>query len=129
MKKKIPKERKIKREKKSLSLLPILFIILFLGLFSETVRILPAGALSEKFADMPYELPKLNSHLIEEKLLKKDDYQRIKEELIFERVSNKQRKMHGKIKKIKKIENIEKDIKNIQTQIEKVQTEIIEIES
>ena len=51
------------------------------NLFSETVRTLPAGAFSEKISDMPYKLPKLNSSLVEEKLLKKDDYQQIKEEL------------------------------------------------
>ncbi len=128
-KKKSIRRKNLKKFAKTESILPLLIVILFLGLFSEIVRTLPVGAFSEKLQNIPYEIPRLNSSLIEEKLLKKDDYQRIKEELIFERVSDKQRKMHGKIKKIKKIENIEKDIKNIQTQIEKVQTEIIEIES
>ena len=123
------RKKKLKKDYKNKSILPVLFIIALLSLFSETVRTIPAGALSEKFDGISYELPELNSSLIEEKLLKKEDYQNIREKMIFERVSNKQRKMHTKIKKIKKIENIEKDIKKIQTQIEKVQTEIVEIES
>ena len=134
MKNKRKKKNKIKRKKnKNLNnkagLFFLLSFLLLLGLFSETVRTLPAGAFSEKLQSMPYEIPRLNSILIEEKLLKKDHYQNIKEEIIFERVRNKQRKMHAKIKKIGKIGNIEKDINNIQAQIEKVQTEIIEIES
>ena len=107
----------------------LLSFLTILGLFSETVRILPVGALSEKFNNISYELPELNSSLIEAKLLKKDEYQNIKEKIIFERVNNKQRKMHVKIKKIKKIKKIAQDIENIQTHLEKVQTEIIEIES
>ena len=123
------RKKKLKKNHKNASILPVLFIIALLSLFSETVRTIPAGALSEKFNNISYELPELNSGLIEAKLLKKDDYQNIRKKIIFERVNNKQRKMHIKIKKIKKIENIEKDIKNIETQIEKVQTEIIKIES
>ena len=123
------RKKKLKKDHKNASILPVLFIIALLSLFSETVRTIPVGALSEKFNNISYELPELNSSLIEAKLLKKDDYQNIRKKIIFERVNNKQRKMHVKIKKIKKIENIEKDIKSIETQIEKVQTEIIEIES
>ncbi len=123
------RKKKLKKDHKNASILPVLFIIALLSLFSETVRTIPAGALGEKFNNISYELPELNSGLIEAKLLKKDDYQNIRKKIIFERVNNKQRKMHIKINKIKKIENIEKDIKNIETQIEKVQTEIIKIES
>ena len=111
-------KKKFKKDHKNASILPVLFILALLSLFSETVRTIPVGALSEKFNNISYELPELNSSLIEEKLLKKEDYQNIREKMIFERVSNKLRKMHVKIKKIKKIENIEKDIKKIQTQIQ-----------
>ena len=134
MKNKRKRKNKIKKKKNESSnskigLFLLLSFLIILGLFFETVKTLPAGAFSEKLQNMPYEIPSLNSSLIEAKLLKKDHYQNIKEKIIFEKVSNKQRKMHAKIKKIKKIENIEKDINNIQAQIEKVQTEIIEIET
>ena len=46
---------------KTTGILPVLLIITFLALFSETVRTLPAGALSENFFDLPYKVPKLNS--------------------------------------------------------------------
>ena len=116
MKKKIPKERKIKREKKSLSLLPILFIILFLGLFSETVRTLPAGAFSEISTDVPYKLPKLNSGLVEKQLFNQDNYLRIKEEIIFERTAKNQ----------KKIEKIEKNTQILKFQINKAESKTID---
>ena len=42
---------------KTTGILPVLLIITFLALFSETVRTLPAGALvSEKFFNLPYEV-------------------------------------------------------------------------
>ena len=107
IKKKFPKKRKIKRVAKSISLLPVLFIILFLGLFSETVRTLPAGAFSEISNTMPYKLPKLNSGLVEKQIFNKDDFLRIKEEIIFEKI----------VKKEKKIERIEKDFQDLQVQI------------
>ena len=116
------KKIKLKKDHKNTGILPVLLIIALLSLFSETVRTIPVGALSEKLNNISYKLPELNSSLIEAKLLKKDEYQNIKEKIIFERVNNKQRKMHVKIKKIKKIKKIEQDIENIQTQIEKVQT-------
>jgi len=63
------RKKKLKKDLKNPSILPVLFIIALLSLFSETVRTIPAGALSEKFDDLSYELPKLNSELIEKKLL------------------------------------------------------------
>ena len=63
------RKKKLKKDLKNPSILPVLFIIALLSLFSETVRTMPAGALSEKFDDLSYELPKLNSELIEKKLL------------------------------------------------------------
>ena len=115
-KKKIPKKRKIKRKEKSLSLLPILFIILFLGLFSETVRTLPAGAFSEISTDVPYKLPKLNSGLVEKQLFNQDNYLRIKEEIIFERTAKNQ----------KKIEKIEKNTQILKFQINKAESKTID---
>ena len=98
----------------------LLSFLVILGLFSETVRTLPAGAIvSENFFNPPYEVPRLNSEIIEKKLLEKSDYRRIHKEIIFKKTSKKKRK----------IEKIEQDIQNIQTQINKVQTEISEIES
>ena len=95
----------------------LLAFLFFIGLFAETVRTLPAGALiGENFFNPPYEVPRLNSEIIEKKLLEKSDYRRIKKEIIFKKTSKKERK-------------IEQDIQNIQTQINKVQTEISEIES
>ena len=95
----------------------LLAFLVILGLFSETVRTLPAGAIvSENFFNPPYEVPRLNSEIIEKRLLEKSDYRRINKEIIFKKISKKERK-------------IEQDIQNIQTQINKVQTEISEIES
>ena len=65
------RKKKFKKDPKPLSILPVLLIIALLSLFSETVRTIPAGAFSEKFYNIPYELPNLNSKLIEKKLLKK----------------------------------------------------------
>ena len=98
----------------------VLFLIFLMGLFAETVRTLPAGALiGENFFNPPYKVPRLNSEIIEKKILEKSDYRRIHKEIIFKKTSKKKRK----------IEKIEQDIQNIQTQISKVQTEISEIES
>ena len=100
-KKRIIKKKKLKKEPKPTSgLVPVLFIIVLLGLFSETVRTLPAGAFSEKFKDMPFEIPRLNSGLVEEKLLYKADYRRINKEIIFKRTSKKERKIEQDIQNI-----------------------------
>ncbi|SVC91665.1 uncharacterized protein METZ01_LOCUS344519, partial [marine metagenome] len=119
------RKRKVERKKfkvkgnSSIGILPVILVVALLALFSETVRTLPVGALSEVFIDLPYEVPRLNSEIIEKKLLEKSDYRRIHKEIIFKKTSKKKRK----------IEKIEQDIQNIQTQINKVQTEISEIES
>ena len=120
------RKRKVERKKfkvkgnSSIGILPVLSVVALLALFSETVRTLPAGALiGENFFNLPYEVPRLNSEIIEKKLLEKSDYRRIHKEIIFKKTSKKKRK----------IEKIEQDIQNIQTQISKVQTEISEIES
>ena len=49
------KKRIIKKAIKSTGVLPILFIITLLGIFSETIRTLPVGALiSENFFNLPF---------------------------------------------------------------------------
>ena len=87
---KILRKKKFEKYSKSISVLPVLFIVALLSLFSETVRTIPAGALSEKFNDIPYKLPNLNSKLIEKKLLSsslsisnKIDYQKPENEIII----------------------------------------------
>ncbi|SVC01019.1 uncharacterized protein METZ01_LOCUS253873, partial [marine metagenome] len=66
------KKKILKKAIKPIGILPVLFIITLLALFSETVRTLPAGALSENFFNLPYKVPKLNSDLIGQKFLKND---------------------------------------------------------
>ena len=68
-------------------------------MFSETVRTLPAGAFSEKLNNIPYEMPRLNSDLIEEfaeayikcrekKIIKIDDaLEIVKNPLVFAALS------------------------------------------
>lgn len=72
MKKKIRKNARrknwIKKKSKSSSILPVLFAIALLALFSETMRTLPAGAKNENFIDLPFELPNLNSTILEKKI-------------------------------------------------------------
>ena len=59
-------------------------------MFFETVRTIPAGALSEKLIQKSFEIPKLNSKLIEKKILNKSlliakntDYQNTKDKIII----------------------------------------------
>ncbi len=68
-KKKLKKKLSIKKKAKSLSIIPFLFAIALLSLFSETMRTIPAGAKNENFLNIPFELPKLNSGVIEKKYL------------------------------------------------------------
>ena len=70
--------------------MPVLFIVALLALFSETVRTMPAGAFSEKLIQKSFEVPKLNSKLIEKKILNKSlliaknaDYQNTKDKIII----------------------------------------------
>ena len=120
MKKNRKNNKKSSKFNSRFGIFTLLAFLFFIGLFAETVRTLPAGALiGENFFNPPYEVPRLNSEIIEKKLLEKSDYRRIHKEIIFKKTSKKKRK----------IAKIEQDIQNIQTQINKVQTEISEIES
>ena len=80
------RKKNFKKENKNISILPVLFFIAVLSLFSETMRTIPAGAINENLSNVTYKLPKLNSNLIEKSYLnkyllvnltaKKDDYQK-----------------------------------------------------
>ena len=76
--KKLRKKRKknfnqrLKVKSKKQTILPVLFGIALLSLFSETLRTAPAGAKSENFRNLPFELPSLNSDIFEEKFINKN---------------------------------------------------------
>ena len=85
-KRKSKKKLRIKKKAKSLSIIPFLFAIALLSLFSETMRTIPAGAKSENFLNIPFELPKLNSNILEKKLLKNTSL--IKEKINYQNSKN-----------------------------------------
>jgi len=85
-KRKLKKKPPIKKKVKSLSIVPFLFAIALLSLFSETMRTIPAGAKSENFLNIPFELPKLNSNILEKKLLKNTSL--IKEKINYQNSKN-----------------------------------------
>ena len=60
--------RKMKSSKTT-GILPVLFIITFLALFSETVRTLPVGASSEYYRGL-FNIPKLSPDIYDDKLSK-----------------------------------------------------------
>ena len=66
------RKRWIEKKSKSSSILPVLFAIGFLSLFSETIRTVPAGAKSENFRNLSFELPSLSSDIFEQKYIKKN---------------------------------------------------------
>ena len=73
VKKKITRKRKLKKKVRNTSsgIIPVLFIVALLALFSETVRTVPAGAFSDKLFKNSFEVPKLNSQSIENKIINK----------------------------------------------------------
>jgi len=88
--------KKVIKKTQTLGVSIVLFFIFLLGLFAETVRTLPVGAFSEKFKNISYELPKLNSELTEKKLLSnslsisnKIDYQKLENEIIIKEKDKK----------------------------------------
>ena len=85
-KKRINKKNFLKRKNTSSGIIPVLFIVALLALFSESLRTIPAGAFSEKLIQKPFEIPKLNSEIIEKKIINKSflvskssDYKNIKD--------------------------------------------------
>jgi len=63
---------RLKNKSKKQTILPVLFGIALLSLFSETIQTVPAGAKSENFKNLPFELPSLNSGIFEEKFINKN---------------------------------------------------------
>ena len=89
-KKRINKKKFLKKENTSTGIISVLFVVALLALFSETVRTIPAGAFSEKLIQKFPEVPRLNSKLIEKKILNKPlliaknaDYQNTKDKIII----------------------------------------------
>ncbi len=60
-KKRINKKNFLKRKNTSSGIIPVLFIVALLALFSESLRTIPAGAFSDKLFKNSSEVPKLNS--------------------------------------------------------------------
>ncbi len=58
-----------KKNSKKITVLPVLFVIALLSLFSETIRTVPAGAKSESFKNISFELPSFNSTELEKKII------------------------------------------------------------
>ena len=137
-KKRINRKGFLKKENKYTGILPVLFIVALLALFSETVRTIPAGAFSEKLIQNSFEVPKLNSKLIEKKILNKSllfaknaDYQNTKDIIIIS-----EENIVSKIEIIEKKEPIfiakvpEKIIQEIDTKIfneEKTEDALVDI--
>jgi len=123
MKKKIRRKKKrknwIKKESKSSSILPVLFAIALLSLFSETMRTLPAGAKSETFNNLSFELPNLNSDIFEQKFLSKNH-------TINKKINNSISKNYDFL--IEENFTIDNELivaKAVEKQIEKVETKIV----
>ena len=85
-KKRIRRKKYSAKKNRSTGILPILFIVALLALFSETVRTIPVGAFSDNFSNITYEVPRLNSALLENKLIQNNNkikYKATKEEIII----------------------------------------------
>ena len=108
------RKRWIEKKSKSSSILPVLFAIGFLSLFSETIRTVPAGAKSENFRNLSFELPSLSSDIFEQKYIKKN------------LMVDKQSKNYDFL--IEENFTIDKELivaKAVEKQIEKVETKIV----
>ena len=90
-KKKSTRKKSFKKKiNKSTGIIPVLFIVALLALFSEAARTIPAGAFSEKLFQKTFEVPNLSFKLIENKILNKPvlisnntDYQNTKDKIII----------------------------------------------
>ena len=67
--KKIKRKKPLKRENKSTGILPVLFVVALIALFSETMRTIPVAAYSYNFFNISYKVPKLNAEVFEKKFL------------------------------------------------------------
>mgnify|MGYP001175846856 FL=1 len=83
--KRIKRKKYSTKKNMSTGILPVLFIVALLALFSETVRTIPVGAFSDNFSNITYEVPRLNSELLENKFINnnKIEYKTTKEEIII----------------------------------------------
>ena len=130
-KKRINRKNFLKRKNTSIGIIPILFIVALLALFSETVRTIPAGAFSEKLFQTSFEIPKLNSKLIEKKILNKSflinnntDYQNTKDKMIIDETKIIAKtpeiiipETNTKILKEEKIEDVTVDVPKVEETI------------
>ena len=92
--KKIKRKKPLKRENKSTGILPVLFVVALISLFSETMRTIPVGAYSDNFLNISYKVPKLNSEVFEKKFLKNNNkikHENTKEQAVLkvEEITNK----------------------------------------
>ena len=67
--KKIKRKKSLKKENKSTGIIPVLFVVALISLFSETMRSIPVGAFSDNFSNISYKVPKLNSDVLEKKYI------------------------------------------------------------
>ena len=130
-KKIINRKNFLKRKNTSIGIIPILFIVALLALFSEAVRTIPAGAFSEKLFQTSFEIPKLNSKLIEKKILNKSflinnntDYQNTKDKMIIDETKIIAKtpeiiipETNTKILKEEKIEDVTVDVPKVEETI------------
>ncbi len=130
-KKRINKKKFLKKENTSTGIISVLFVVALLALFSETVRTIPAGAFSEKFIQKSFEVPKLNSELIEKKILNKSflinnntDYQNTKDKMIIDETKIIAKtpeiiipETNTKILKEEKIEDVTVDVPKVEETI------------
>ena len=84
-KKRIKRNKYSAKKNRSTGILPVLFIVALIALFSETMRAIPVGAFSDNFSNITYEVPRLNSELLENKFINnnKIEYKTTKEEIII----------------------------------------------
>ena len=72
---------RLKNKSKKQSILPVLFAIGLLSLFSETIRTAPVGAKSDFFKNISVEVPNLNSEILEKKFINKNFLTNKKDEI------------------------------------------------
>ena len=92
--KKIKRKKSLKKVNKSTGILPVLFVVALIALFSETMRTIPVGAYTDNFLNISYKVPKLNSEVFEKKFLKNNNkikYKNTKEQAVLkvEEIPNK----------------------------------------
>ncbi len=97
--KRIKRKKSLKKTNRSTGILPVLFVVALISLFSETMRTIPVGAYSDNFLNISYKVPKLNSKIFEEKFLKnnnKNKYTKVQAALKVEEIPNKDKLLKEK---------------------------------